>query len=299
MNLRDLLDVKAICDTGSFRKAAEQRGVSQPTLSNRVAHLEGQIGARLFERSRGRSEPTDLARFIASRADRIAVQGEVLLREVTRAARGQDGIVRLGIGAGLGEYVIGPLVMRTAERMPRVALEFHSGSTEQVGEWLRQRTIDLAVCAPIEPPSPRVVAIATAETRMVVVANPQHPMFRRAAPEIGELFQYPFALPFTESRYLDLARQHYGLDLLALPGRVMCSGYEPILRLLRASTSHFSAGPEFAFRGDLRSGQLRALEQELPFGYVFGTYVNRDAYPFPAVREVQAILGDIVAHSSD
>ncbi len=40
LDFRDLLAVKAVCDTGSFRKAAKELGVTQPTLSNRVAQLE-------------------------------------------------------------------------------------------------------------------------------------------------------------------------------------------------------------------------------------------------------------------
>ena len=68
MNVRDFLDVRVICETGSLRKAAVVLGVTQPTLSNRIAHLEDQLGAPLFDRSRGQSQPTDLALFIARRA---------------------------------------------------------------------------------------------------------------------------------------------------------------------------------------------------------------------------------------
>ena len=67
MDLRDLLDVKAVCDAGSFRKAAQSIGVSQPTLSNRIAYLEDRLGARLFDRDHSRSRPTQLAEIIASR----------------------------------------------------------------------------------------------------------------------------------------------------------------------------------------------------------------------------------------
>ena len=36
MDVRDLLDIKAICDAGSYRKAAETLGVTQPTLMTRA-----------------------------------------------------------------------------------------------------------------------------------------------------------------------------------------------------------------------------------------------------------------------
>ena len=86
MNLRDLVDVKAICDAGSFRKAAASRGVTKPTLSNRIAHLEDQLGTVLFERSRGRSRPTEPARSIAARADGIAETASLLAGEISRTS---------------------------------------------------------------------------------------------------------------------------------------------------------------------------------------------------------------------
>jgi len=286
MNLRDLIDVKAICETGSFRKAAALRGVTQPTLSNRVAHLESELGATLFDRSKGRSSPTDLARFIAGRAAAISARGEVLLQEISRVAKARDGLVRVGIGAAVGQMLIEPIVTRTASAMPRVGLEFHGGSTQQLAERLLQKTIDIAVCAAIEPVNKDLEAVQRVQVRNLVVANPAHPMFDGPAPEIRRLFEYPIALPFTEPRYHALVEQHYGVQLAELPGRVFCSGYEAILQLLRSSRQHFTAGPELAFRAEIDSGRLRALDRELPFRHVVIIYVNRTAYPFPAVAEV-------------
>jgi DNA-binding transcriptional LysR family regulator len=40
VNVRDLLDVRVICETGSLRKAATVLGITQPTLGDRIAHLE-------------------------------------------------------------------------------------------------------------------------------------------------------------------------------------------------------------------------------------------------------------------
>ena len=49
MNVRDVLDAKLICETGSPRKAAVVLGVAQPTLGNRIAHREDQIGVPLLD----------------------------------------------------------------------------------------------------------------------------------------------------------------------------------------------------------------------------------------------------------
>ena len=98
MNVRDLLDVRVICETGSLRKAATVLGITQPTLGNRIAHLEDQLGAPLFDRSRGQSRPTDLALFIAGRAETLSDEAKRLTREIRRVASGNTGLVRIGLG---------------------------------------------------------------------------------------------------------------------------------------------------------------------------------------------------------
>ncbi len=42
----------AVAETGSFTRAAEMLGISQPAVSQNIAELENNIGARLFDRSR-------------------------------------------------------------------------------------------------------------------------------------------------------------------------------------------------------------------------------------------------------
>lgn len=294
MNLSDLLDVKAICDTGSMRRAAEIRAVSQPTLSRRIAQLEARIGTPLFGRAEGRSLPTDLALFIAERAGTIAVRGELLMREIRRVARGHDGVVRVGMGAGMQEVLVNPIVSRTAGRMPGVAIEFHAGSTRQLGDWLLEQSIDFALCAPVEPPPPQLEVVQQAEYTIAVVAHPTHPMFEGPPPEIRELFGYPLALPFTEPRYQALVRDIYGVDLTELPGRVMCSGYETILRLLSEPSLHFTAGPHFVFAREVAAGRLQVLARELPFRHIVAVQANCSAYPFPAVLAVRDIACEVL-----
>lgn len=51
MNLSQLRFANAVASTGSFTSAAEECCVTQPTLSNGIARLEDELGARLFVRT--------------------------------------------------------------------------------------------------------------------------------------------------------------------------------------------------------------------------------------------------------
>ena len=42
----------AVCEEGSFTKAAKRLGISQPAVSQNISEIEKGIGARIFERNR-------------------------------------------------------------------------------------------------------------------------------------------------------------------------------------------------------------------------------------------------------
>lgn len=290
MNVRDILDVKAICESGSLRKAAAVLGVTQPTLSNRIAHLEDQLGAPLFDRSRGQSRPTDLALLVAGRASAVSDEAERLVRDVKRIASGQAGLVRIGLGPAPTRTLLASIVATINERHPDISLEIASGQTRQLAEWLVNREVDVVVCPPIEPEVPAILSELLMETGIVVVARPDNPMFADPPASITGLFKHPIATTFLEPRYLEILRRDYGIDLQAQAGRIVCSDFEMLVRVVSNSSRLFTAGPRFAFSPEIAAGRLKVLETPVPFKHIIVMHTNRDAYPLPAVVRVHEII---------
>ena len=50
MNIAELEALKAVAETGSFTRAANHLGMSQPGLSRQIQRLERELGTRLLER---------------------------------------------------------------------------------------------------------------------------------------------------------------------------------------------------------------------------------------------------------
>jgi LysR family hydrogen peroxide-inducible transcriptional activator len=67
MNLKSVRYFLAVYNEKNFTKAAQECGISQPSLSGAIQRLEQQLGCRLFDRSHG--------------------TGRVMLTEVGRALR--------------------------------------------------------------------------------------------------------------------------------------------------------------------------------------------------------------------
>ena len=49
----------AVCEEGSFTKAAKRLGISQPAVSQNISEIEKGVGARIFERNRNSVTLTD------------------------------------------------------------------------------------------------------------------------------------------------------------------------------------------------------------------------------------------------
>ncbi len=79
VNLRHIEIFHAVMTTGNLTEAARMLHTSQPTVSRELARFEKVLGLQLFERTRGRLQPT--------------VQGLRLFEEVQRSRYGLDRIV--------------------------------------------------------------------------------------------------------------------------------------------------------------------------------------------------------------
>ena len=94
--LRQLQFLAALDQHGSFVRAAEAIGVTQPTLSAGVKELEAVLGVTLVERARSGAMLTPAGREATRRAAAALAQVEDLVRAVRSAGAPLSGTFRLG-----------------------------------------------------------------------------------------------------------------------------------------------------------------------------------------------------------
>lgn len=127
ITLRQLHYLQALAATGNFRRAAEQVGVSQPSLSAQIALLEQRLAIRLVERGGGAAILTPRGRDIVERARRILADVRALEDSAQDDADGLSGIVRLGVSPTLGPYLMPHVVARLHRDHPALKLHVREG----------------------------------------------------------------------------------------------------------------------------------------------------------------------------
>jgi LysR family transcriptional activator of dmlA len=139
-----------VAESGGFGTAARELGVSQSTISRRIATLEARLGVRLIERTTRHVALTDAGLSYAGELHDILLR----LRDAdARAQRGTaepEGLVRITMPTALGRASVVPALARVARRYPK--LRFELDLSDRYAD-LGEGTFDIAVRLSTTPQS--------------------------------------------------------------------------------------------------------------------------------------------------
>src|SRR6478735_2418823 len=177
MDIRSLQQVIAIRRHGSFAKAAEALGVSQPNLSQSVARLEDELKLKLFDRTAKGSVLTPIGELIVERADAVIAETRDLARDAALLAGGEPGAVRIGCTTALSMPLVMPLLQSIVRRHPGLKVHTEAAASARLLPLLESRELDVVFTgqAP-DPTAGAYVVQCIFETPTVFVASPSHPL---------------------------------------------------------------------------------------------------------------------------
>lgn len=179
-----------VASHGSFTRAAESLGVTQPTLSAQVKALEEGYGVALLDR-RGRGvAATSLGEQLLEITRRLFLLEEEANELLSRARDLTAGHLRVAAG---GPYYAVPLLAAFGARYPGVHISLSIGNSEEVLDALLHYRADVAVISDLEA-DPRLEAIPYAEHRLVVFVPRQHPWARTRGIRLRDLEGQPMVL---------------------------------------------------------------------------------------------------------
>lgn len=122
ITLKQLKYLIALADTGNYRRAANQCGISQPTLSVQLQNLEQALDAQLVERSRSGVFFTPVGREILASAREILSKTQVIYDIADTGKHALSGTIRLGTKSTLGPYLLPKVVKQLHRTYPDLKL---------------------------------------------------------------------------------------------------------------------------------------------------------------------------------
>jgi LysR family hydrogen peroxide-inducible transcriptional activator len=134
--LRQISCFVALAETGSFRRAAETMGVSQPAFSAQVKGLEAALGVTLIERRSSGAALTPVGRELLGKAGAVLEAARALSGQAQAAQKRLSGQVRLGVSPTVGPYLLPAVVGALHRDHPDLRLFIREGPPAQLGREL-------------------------------------------------------------------------------------------------------------------------------------------------------------------
>jgi LysR family nitrogen assimilation transcriptional regulator len=122
MDARILEYFLRVVELGSINRAANELGLSQPSLSRWLALLEREFGSPLLIRTRKGVHPTDSGQQLAERAQPILRQLELLRDEIGQTSVSQ---VAIAMPCSLRHPMTAPFVEQLSRDAPNLMLRLH------------------------------------------------------------------------------------------------------------------------------------------------------------------------------
>jgi DNA-binding transcriptional LysR family regulator len=190
MDLAQLRSFRAIARLGSFRKAAAEFHLAQPSLSQQIRRLEAELGVVLFDRDRRPVGLTEPGQLLLARATTILRTVDETIAELRDFNAQHRGRVRVGAMQYLAHLELPYLLARFSQLYPNAELQLRVGTTGEVYDMLERNEIDLALID-IRPESPALpfAAYSLRPDRLVLITAPTDPLAERrrlAWPDLAE-----------------------------------------------------------------------------------------------------------------
>jgi DNA-binding transcriptional LysR family regulator len=213
---RRLLTFRAVARAGSFSAAARELALTQPAVSQQVAALERELGARLLHRGPGGLALTDAGALALEHADTLA---DVIALADSQLAELADGAGALRVGGF--PSALATIVPAAIERLGGRRVEAVEGTVEELAAGVGDGSLHVAlVFQDADAPRrdhPGLRRHDLLDEPFMAVVGPNHRLAKRRTIRLQELARDPWTAPSTTG---------------ILHRACVAAGFEPDLRFI-------------------------------------------------------------------
>ncbi|GAB3379392.1 LysR family transcriptional regulator [Azotobacter armeniacus] len=262
LTLRQLRVFRAVCESRSYSRAAEEMALTQPAVSLQIRQLEELVGQPLFEYVAKKLYLTPAAEALLKTSEDIFGRLESLDMQLSDLQGSLQGQLNLAVESS-AKYLVPHLFAAFRAQHPEVSLQLVVVNHAQAVRRLSVSRDDLLIMSQV-PSAPALNFFPFLNNPIVAVAPPGHPLCARQSLRLQDLTGFPLLLrePGSGTRrageeYCHQKRAHFAetLEIGSTEAQIQAVIAGLGLALL----------PRHAASLELATGQLRELPvEELP-----------------------------------
>jgi DNA-binding transcriptional LysR family regulator len=279
-----------VAETKSISRAAEELFLTQPAVSKQISALEGELGARLFDRIGRKVLLTRAGENLYGRADRILRSIDEAKTAIHDMSSECSGELVIGASDHISLHRLPDVLKAYIAAFPKVDLKLRCHRSETISEMVRNNQVDLGVIT--------LPAAARGITTKVIWNDPmslvfpaKHPLAGISKPKLKDLG--PFGMILPESRtttrtMIDAAFISRGLT----PNVTMEVAYIETIKVLVKVGLGISILPDKAVENEIKTGTLmRSKIHDAVFSRDLGVLYLKDKFLSRPATEFLKLLG--------
>ena len=261
-------------------------GLSQPTVSTHIQHLEDILGKKLFDRVGRKVIPTAEARILYRHAVEILKKREEALAELLSLDRQpHSGTVKIAASNIPGDYLIPHALRKLRELFPEVTFILEIFDSNRVVSLLKEQlpSFDVGFIG-LEVKDPKLEAKKIHDDEIVLIAPPY---FKKSSVKIEELAELPLLFREEDSgtrRTVEEALKKNGLDPKTLRVVAYLGSNTAIKEAVKRGAG-FGLVSKYSVEDEVECGKLRVVKVEgFTIKRCFYAVRRKDITPLPVVR---------------
>lgn len=169
LNLDQLQTLIAIADLGTFAAAAQALHLAPPTVSLHIKELESRMQALLLVRGRRQAELTPAGQALVEEGRKLLAASDDLIDLVQRRATGREGLVKVGVSAGVSTRLLPLMLDALNRRSPGVEVRLEALGSSDAMARLKAATLDIGIVASPQAAVAEITLMPWRNDRMVAL----------------------------------------------------------------------------------------------------------------------------------
>lgn len=260
MDIKNLNTFIHVAELGSFSKAGEQLGYSQPTVSVQIRQLEEELGAKLFDRVGHVVRLTQKGRDTLRYAQQILRMCLQMSQDATEASE-TEAVIRLATADSLCAPLLTREFSSLRQQYPKISLKLTTAGTGELFRLLDHNEVDLVCTLDTHIYNSNYMIAAEERVGVHFVVSQNHPLAKVKLLTKEDLLCQDFLLTERGMSYRRLLDDWMARDSLQLQTVLEASSTDLILQLVEQGAG-MSFLPDYVTAPAAARGTVVLLDAE-------------------------------------
>jgi len=268
MDITDLETFLAVTELGSFSRAAEQMHVTQPAISKRIAALENEMGARLFDRIARKITLTEAGQTLANRGKSILLELADIKTSISNLDAIISGPLHIATSHHIGLHRLPTALRHLNQNHPDIELDLKFMDSEQACNAVAQGEIELAIVTLPEQANKVLVNQPVWHDVLQIVVAPDHPLAQIGVTTKRVLLAHAAILPGPGTVTREIILKVFGHHAKQIHVAI-ATNYLEVLKMLTTVGLGWTALPETMIDDSLKVVQIKDMTIKRQLGIVW------------------------------